>query len=185
MWGMNRFVIAEPDKCIGCRTCEIACVLAHPVEGYSGQELPPEYFRPRLKLVKTRTLTVPVKCRQCENAPCVNVCPTEALFYERGIVNLQVKNCIGCQSCVIACPFGAIEIIEMPIRQQNLGPLNVKSAVSVAHKCDVCIDVPEGPACVRVCPTKAVFLIDSDDIRKRIEKNRTRMAATVPTGTQK
>ena len=63
---MNRFVIAEPDKCIGCRTCEVACVLAHPTGAEN--DLTPENFRPRLRLVKGLKLTAPVQCRQCENA---------------------------------------------------------------------------------------------------------------------
>ena len=177
---MNRFVIADPEKCIGCRTCEIACVLAHPVEGYSGLDLPPEYFRPRLKLVKTRTTTTPVQCRQCENAPCVNVCPTEALVYGRDIVQFLVEHCIGCQSCVIACPFGAMEMVDMPVRQQNWGPLHVKSTVSVAQKCDLCTEVSTGPACITVCPTKALYLVDSAGVRNHIEKKRAKSASITP-----
>lgn len=83
---MNRFVIAEPDKCIGCRTCEVACVLAHPTGAEN--DLTPENFRPRLRLVKGLKLTAPVQCRQCENAPCVNVCPTNALVYSADTVQL-------------------------------------------------------------------------------------------------
>ena len=177
---MNCFVIAEPDKCIGCRTCEVACVLAHPVGEQKGMELSPENFRPRLKLVRSRTLTAPVQCRQCENAPCVNVCPTEALIYDRNIVQFLMERCIGCQSCVIACPFGAMEMVEMPIRQQNLGPLHVKSTVSVAQKCDLCLDVETGPACMNVCPTKALHLVDPDAVRNRAEKNREKTAFSMP-----
>ena len=178
---MNRFVIADPEKCIGCRTCEIACVLAHPVEGYSGLDLPPGQFKPRLKLVKTRTTTTPVQCRQCENAPCVNVCPTEALVYGREMVQFLVEHCIGCQSCVIACPFGAMEMVEMQVRQQNWGPLHVKSTVSVEQKCELCVDVPTGQACVNVCPTKALYLVDAQGVNSNIEKKRSRSAGTMPT----
>ena len=70
---MNRFVIAEPDKCIGCRTCEVACALAHPIGTGTGEALSPANFRPRLKLVKglrgrgrdVSYLTPPAQIRTC------------------------------------------------------------------------------------------------------------------------
>lgn len=106
---MNRFVIAEPNKCIGCRTCEVACALAHPLGDGTAQALSPANFKPRLRLVKNLKTTAPVQCRQCENAPCVNACPTKALTYRSGTVQLIESRCIGCQTCVLACPFGAMD----------------------------------------------------------------------------
>jgi len=178
---MNRFVIAEPDKCIGCRTCEVACVLAHPVGAQKGMALSAENFNPRLRLVKNLTLTAPVQCRQCENAPCVNVCPTGALVYDRNTVQLLVERCIGCQSCVIACPFGAMEMVRRPVREQNLGPLKVKSTVSVAQKCDLCVDVETGPACMAVCPTKALHLVDPEAVQDKTRRKREKSAFNMPT----
>jgi electron transport protein HydN len=157
---MNRFVIADPNKCIGCRTCEVACALAHPIGDGIAQVLTPANFKPRLKLVRNLKITAPVQCRQCENAPCVNSCPTKALVYRAGTVQLLQERCIGCQTCVIACPFGVMDVINVPVRQQNLGPLSVRASVSAAHKCDLCIDLPSGPACIPACPTKALFLIE-------------------------
>ena len=157
---MNRFVIAEPNKCIGCRTCEVACALAHPIGDGTAQALSPENFKPRLHLVKDLKTTAPVQCRQCENAPCVNVCPTNALVYHEGTVQLLESRCIGCQTCVLACPFGAMEMILKPVTQQNFGSSSVRSTIAVAHKCDLCIDLASGPACITVCPTNALFLID-------------------------
>ena len=177
---MNRFVIAEPEKCIGCRTCEVACVLAHPAGAPKGKELSAENFYPRLKLVKNRTLTAPVQCRQCENAPCVNVCPTGALVYDRNTVQLRVELCIGCQSCVIACPFGAMEMVQKPVKEQNLGTMQVKSSVCVAQKCDLCIDREAGPACIEVCPTKALHLVDPESIENKTAKRRQGAAFAMP-----
>lgn len=157
---MNRFVIAEPSKCIGCRTCEVACVLAHPVGSSGSEALSPENFKPRLKVVKGATVTAPVQCRQCENAPCVNSCPTQALVYRDGTVQLIGERCIGCQTCVVACPFGAMEMAAVPVKQADVGSLSVRKTVSRAHKCDLCIDRAEGPACISVCPTKALLLIE-------------------------
>ena len=150
---MNRFVIAEPNKCIGCRTCEVACALAHPLGDGTAQALSPANFKPRLRLVKNLKTTAPVQCRQCENAPCVNACPTKALVYRSGTVQLIESRCIGCQTCVLACPFGAMDVIQAPVAEQNLGSSSVRSTISVAHKCDLCIDVATGPACIPSCPT--------------------------------
>ncbi len=159
---MSRFVIAQPEKCIGCRTCEVACVLAHSLDA-GDAALSPANFKPRLKLVKTATVTAPVQCRQCENAPCVNACPTQALVYETGTVQLVAERCIGCQTCVVACPFGAMEMAPVSVTPAPLGSLRVRTHVMQAHKCDLCAAVDDGPACIRVCPTKALFLIDQED----------------------
>ncbi|MDR0933485.1 MAG: 4Fe-4S dicluster domain-containing protein [Burkholderiaceae bacterium] len=177
---MNRFVIAEPEKCIGCRTCEVACVLAHPEDEQTGLKLSPENFHPRLKLVKNLTLTAPVQCRQCENAPCVNVCPTQALVYDSNIVQLQEERCVGCKSCVIACPFGAMEMVDVPVRWINMGSSRVKTTLSIARKCDLCINVETGPACMNVCPTKALHLVDPDAIDGKTRKKREKSAFNMP-----
>lgn len=177
---MNRFVIAEPEKCIGCRTCEVACVLAHPEGKQEGVALSAENFHPRLRLVKNLTLTAPVQCRQCENAPCVNVCPTGALVYESNTVQVLRERCIGCQSCVIACPFGAMEMVNVPVRQPELGTLHVKETVSVAQKCDLCIGTESGPACVAVCPTHALHLVDMEAIDSKMQKKREKSAFSMP-----
>lgn len=179
---MNRFVIAEPDKCIGCRTCEVACALAHPLEGGAATTLSPENFRPRLKLVKGLKISAPVQCRQCENAPCVNSCPTNALIYDRNSVQLVSERCIGCQTCVIACPFGAMEMAPVPVTRPKLGTLTVRSYVMQAHKCDLCVNVESGPACIPVCPTKALHLIDPDSTRAKNAEKREQALAGMPSG---
>ena len=99
---MTHFILASSQACIGCRTCEVACALEHVAEGAE--------FHPRLKVMRLDTLSVPVMCHQCENAPCVGVCPTGALAMGAERVEADAERCIGCQSCVVACPFGAITI---------------------------------------------------------------------------
>lgn len=169
---MNRFVIAEPSKCIGCRTCEVACVLAHPRINGGGEGLSLENFKPRLKVVKSATVTAPVQCRQCENAPCVNSCPTEALVYSNGTVQLIAGRCIGCQTCVVACPFGAMEMVDVLVKQSELGSLAARRTVSQAHKCDMCVDRAEGPACIPACPTNALILIEPSALETVSEQRR-------------
>ena len=157
---MNRFVIAEPDKCIGCRTCEIACVLAHPTGAEN--DLTPENFHPRLKVVKGLSMSAPVQCHHCENAPCVKICPTNAMTTK----GVKTEDCIGCGLCSIVCPFGAITIAE-----------------SVAEKCDLCADREEGPACVKACTKRAISVIDPAKIKiKNQEKYLAKLAGEYDIG---
>ena len=177
---MNRFVIAEPSKCIGCRTCEVACALAHPIGDGTAQALSPENFKPRLKLVKQLKLTAPVQCRHCENAPCVNGCPTGALVYRQGTVQLLAERCIGCQTCVIACPFGAMDMVRIPVNLPDFGTPSGRKTVSLAHKCDLCIDHDGGPACIPVCPTKALFLIEPASLETSSSQRREQSLTGMP-----
>ncbi|VEB98853.1 Electron transport protein hydN [Cedecea lapagei] len=141
---MTSFIVASEQACIGCRTCEIACALEHISEGAE--------FHPRLKVLRLSEVTVPVMCHQCENAPCVGACPTGALTFGAERVEAEAGRCIGCQSCVVACPFGAISI------QSGSG---TEPAII---KCDLCITREPGPACVGVCPTSALKKMTSQDL---------------------
>ena len=154
---MNSFVIADASKCIGCRTCEIACAVAH--AGAASASLDRSRFFPRLKVIKGATVSVPVLCRQCENAPCASVCPHDALVRHHDSIQVIQARCIGCKSCVIACPFGAIDVVLAT---------STAGAKSEVHKCDLCVDVAPSPSCVRVCPTSALTLVNAGDLQKRI-----------------
>lgn len=107
---MKSLIIVNPADCIGCRTCEVACVVAHPSE----QELNADVFLPRLKVQRLDCISAPVMCHQCENAPCVGACPVGALTMGEQVVQANSARCIGCQSCVSACPFGMITIQSLP-----------------------------------------------------------------------
>jgi electron transport protein HydN len=169
---MNKLVIADPGKCIGCRTCEVACVLDHSAPD-ALSKLSPAFFIPRLKVVKTSKVSTPVQCRQCEDAPCAKVCPTGALVNSHNSVQVIQTRCIGCKSCVMACPYGAMEVVTheltYPERRLPPGVLPVE-----AFKCDLCIHRAKGPVCMEVCPTKAIYSIDAkvlaDNTRKRREQ---------------
>ncbi|GHU40612.1 electron transporter HydN [Spirochaetia bacterium] len=153
---MNSFVKATPLRCIGCRTCMIACVVAH--EGKRIFEIDPDgySFNPRLFMVKTAKLSAPVQCRHCENAACKQACMSGAISIKDGIVSIDQKKCIGCKNCVIACPFGAVEIVET-------AEVNTDgTAKKLANKCDLCKGVADNPQCVRVCPTEALALVTED-----------------------
>jgi Fe-S-cluster-containing dehydrogenase component len=104
-----------------------------------------------------------LRCNHCTDAPCVSICPTQALFKRGdGIVDFDTDRCIGCKSCMQACPYDALYIDP----QEN-----------TAQKCNYCAhrtDVGLEPACVVVCPEQAIIAGDLDDPTTRIS----RMVAT-------
>ncbi|MCL2893795.1 4Fe-4S dicluster domain-containing protein [Brenneria tiliae] len=168
---MNQFVIADAQKCIGCRTCEIACAVAH--AGGDSAKMRSTHFFPRLKVIKNASVSVPVLCHQCENAPCAAVCPQDALVRDRNGIQVIQSRCIGCKSCVIACPFGAINVVSRESGQEGETHTTLRSE---AHKCDLCAGVAAGPSCVRVCPTAALRLVTSDDLQRRVLEKQLRSA---------
>jgi electron transport protein HydN len=132
----------------------IACVVAH--EGKRIFEIDPDSysFNPRLFMVKTARLSAPVQCRHCENAACKQACTSGAISIKDGSVFIDSKKCIGCKNCVIACPFGAVEIVEKTAVDG--------SVMKVANKCDLCKGSADQPQCVRVCPTDALSLVTEE-----------------------
>lgn len=134
---MNRFIMADAEKCIGCRTCEVACAVAHQ------DDFTAEAFTSRLRVVKGDAYTTAVGCHQCEDAPCANVCPTHAISLTAGAWLVEQTRCIGCKSCMVACPFGAMQVRLVGSRAQAL-------------KCDLCVQREGRPACVEACPTHAL-----------------------------
>lgn len=175
---MNILVIADPGKCIGCRTCEVACVLAHAAPD-ALHRLAAAHFIPRLKLIKTSRVSTPVQCRQCEDAPCAKVCPTSALVHSHNSVQVVQARCIGCKSCVMACPYGAMEIVARvdAVEPRTFG---VSATPPVeAYKCDLCIHLVQGPACIEVCPTKAISTIDAEALENNLRRRREQAAVAV------
>ncbi len=153
---MSDFIQVQANLCIGCRTCEIACAQAH-----DGETRPGGPFYPRLKVVKREEVSAPVMCHQCENAPCVAVCPTGALIQGKQSVEIEGALCIGCSGCVVACPFGVIEIVGHP------GPGGIQPV-----KCDLCCASESGPACVTVCPTAALEKVTGGEVAQKATARR-------------
>lgn len=154
---MNRFIVADPQKCIGCRTCEVACVVAHQEE-QDCAAVSAVAFSARIRVVKGHAFTTAVSCHQCEDAPCANVCPTRAIRRSGGVWLVEQRHCIGCKSCMIACPFGAMQVTSTNENVQAL-------------KCDLCSHRGEGPACVAACPTHALSCIDPTKLRSERLRN--------------
>ncbi|KNZ43359.1 4Fe-4S dicluster domain-containing protein [Acetobacterium bakii] len=172
---MNYFVKGNPDLCIGCRTCMIGCVVAH--EGEKIFQMNPwEYvFNPKLDIVKTATITIPVQCKHCENPACMNVCPVGAIEMIDNTVVVLHDKCIGCKTCMIACPYGAIDMVVASDGKKQLD----NSDRIVANKCDLCIGREEGPACIQVCPTAALKLVTEEDVAVSVSNKRTAAAISL------
>ncbi len=157
---MNCFVKGNPNLCIGCRTCMIGCVIAHEGTKIFYME-PDEYvFNPKLDVVKTATVTVPVQCKHCENPSCMNACPVGAISKIDNAVIVNCDKCIGCKTCMIACPYGAIDMITSSCGKKQ----SDDSERIVANKCDLCKGIEGGPACVKVCPTSCLTLVTEDEV---------------------
>ena len=150
---MNRFIMADSTKCIGCRTCEVACVVSH--QEAENCATVSGTFSSRIRVIKGDTYTTAVGCHQCEDAPCANVCPTQAISRYAGAWQVEQARCIGCKSCMMACPFGAMEVQRAGNR-------------ALAVKCDLCAHRAGGPACVEACPTHALSCVDP--VRLRAER---------------
>lgn len=148
---MNRFVLANTQDCLGCRACEVACVMAHNDEQHV---LTPGQFHPRIHVIEQNQHRSAVTCRHCEDAPCLQSCPNNAIRRENGSVQVNGQRCIGCKSCVVACPFGAMEMIDQGENHTR----------HIAEKCDLCASRENGPACIDNCPSGALKLVTPDTL---------------------
>lgn len=158
---MNYIITVNTEKCLGCKSCELQCAVAHSKSKdlfIALREDPlPQH---RVTVESIGELTLPLQCRHCENAPCVNICPTHALE-KRGSgepVIIKEELCIGCKRCILTCPFGVI-------RMNREG----KAAI----KCDLCLErvkMGKQPACVEACPTGALSFVKIEKVVK--EKRR-------------
>ena len=101
---MDKVLSINYEKCTGCRQCELICSVSH--EGVSNPS------KSRINVIKWEHegLYVPMSCQQCQDAPCVAICPVKALSRDKELdyVTHDADTCIGCRSCVAVCPFGAM-----------------------------------------------------------------------------
>ncbi len=147
---MNYGFIIDNRKCIGCHACTVACKSEH--------DVPLGVNRTWVKYIEkgqfphTRRVFSVMRCNHCSEAPCVEICPVQALHYrDDGIVDFDNRRCIGCKACTQACPYDA---------------LYIDPNTYTAAKCNYCahrIDLGLEPACVNVCPERAIISGDIDD----------------------
>lgn len=153
----NKFIVGDAGLCIGCRTCMAACFDKHDIVG--------DVAIPRLNVVSTLKVSTPIACRHCQDAPCARACPVNALYHEDdGRVAMREDRCIGCRSCMMACPYGAIQIVGRPenVYTGCADELFIGEAGNpYIVKCDLCHDREDGPACVGACLTGALHVQDN------------------------
>lgn len=163
-----KIILCDSNRCLGCRSCEVACALEHS-ESKDLREAVLEKPGPqsRVTVEAAGDHGLPLQCRHCEDAPCVAVCPTEAIhrMSDGGPVLIDEERCIGCRMCLIACPFGVI---------------STSRDGGAVVKCDLCIERQEAgqePACVTACPTQAIRFVDIEEAQR--QKRRAAVAETV------
>lgn len=142
------------DRCLGCRSCELACAVEHSRSKNltaALQERPVP--RKRLFVERVEQQNIPMLCRHCEEAPCAQACGTGALRQDpiTRTVTHDPGRCIGCWMCTMVCPYGVIGR-----RQEE----------RIALKCDRCPE-REIPACVEACPVRALVYAEEENFAKR------------------
>jgi phenylacetyl-CoA:acceptor oxidoreductase 27-kDa subunit len=187
-WGM----VINLIKCTRCHACVAACRIEH--------FLPMGITWPKLIAWETPSLgqevtTVPVRCNQCKEAPCVEVCPAEATKKrEDGIVYVDNTKCVGCRYCIIACPYQNRTFFSKDkdpgffpgqgrTKFEKAGKKLYPHVVGTTEKCNFCmeridagmakglkpgIDREATPACVNTCQARALTFGDLDDPNSEI-----------------
>lgn len=166
---MDKIISVDIERCLGCKSCEIACALVHSKSQELGQAIEESPRPQRMVAVEAAgEFGVPIQCRHCESAPCIEICPTGALKKEseEGPVVVDEDYCIGCKLCILICPFGVL----------NIGP-----EAKAATKCDMCserLEKGQEPACVEACPTGALKVVSIEELNKaKRDKASSKLAA--------
>ena len=142
-------IYAREEVCIGCRLCEIHCIVQHSrtkkiIKTFQEEEDRP---LPGLLVEESGPVSFAIQCRHCDDAQCVAACMTGAMQKDEntGAVTHDADRCVGCWMCIMVCPAGAIR------RDLEHG--------KIASKCDLCVG-EETPVCVDRCPNEALTFED-------------------------
>ena len=158
---MNGMLSIDVSRCVSCKTCELECAIAHSEAGTLFAIVAAgEKAQRRIVVEPAGQLSVPLQCRHCEDAPCVAVCPTQAMHKNGQDFPVLVDDarCIGCHACIAVCPFGVIS-------KSRMGKAVVK--------CDLCVRrLAQGqqPACAAGCPTHAIRYTTPEEVAREARR---------------
>ncbi|MGQ0585864.1 MAG: cyclic nucleotide-binding domain-containing protein [Gammaproteobacteria bacterium] len=161
-------LLIDESLCVRCDQCEKACADTHGNVSRLNREAGPTF----------KNLHVPTSCRHCEHPHCMKDCPPDAIRRSAGGEVYITDSCIGCGNCERNCPYGVIQMGIMSKERPSLWrwmmfgsgsepglfePEHARDAAKKAAKCDMCKDLPGGPACVRACPTGAAVRVSPEE----------------------
>ena len=137
---MKRIYVNE-KWCLGCHLCEYYCAYANSGETDMVKALQGVAIHPRIRIEEAGAVSFAVSCRHCQEPLCVKGCISDALTVEKGVISINRDKCVGCYTCILSCPYGAI----MP------------SPEGAVQKCELCVRNKDGePSCVKGCPNRAI-----------------------------
>lgn len=137
---MKRVYVNE-DWCLGCHLCEYNCAFANSGQTDMAKALKGKQIHPNIRVEEADGVCFAVSCRHCDDPLCVNACITGALTRTDGVISINRDKCVGCYTCVMVCPYGAV----------------VPSETGAVQKCELCLSNTAGsPACVAGCPNQAI-----------------------------
>lgn len=133
-------VYVNEKWCLGCHLCEYYCAFANSGARDMARALMGVAIRPRIRITESDDVHFAVSCRHCKDPICVKSCITGALTCKDGVISIDRDKCVGCRTCVLVCPYGAI----MPAED------------GVMQKCELCVQNGGVPRCVEGCPNGAI-----------------------------
>ena len=137
---MKRVYVNE-QWCLGCHLCEYNCAFANSGQTNIVKALKGKSIFPRIHVEGEDKITFAVSCRHCEDPMCVKSCISGALTKKDGTVCIDRNKCVGCLTCILVCPYGAMS----------------QNANGAVQKCELCMGNTCGePACVKGCPNRAI-----------------------------
>ncbi|MDR3552831.1 MAG: 4Fe-4S dicluster domain-containing protein [Clostridia bacterium] len=143
-------VFAIEEFCLACHLCEYNCAFSHSgmkdmVKAYKSG------FQPaRIQVEESGEINFALNCRHCSDPVCMKACITGSISRgEDGVIRVDTNKCVGCWTCVMTCPYGAV--------------VRGRGDRKVALKCDLCTESGNTPACVEGCPNRALVFEERGD----------------------